>query len=499
MHKQRRTDAPRPLSPPQLELLRQATTAQSRGDLGFAESAYRRLIAEKAGSPPIFCNLAAIYDEWERYDEAHRLWTSALKAEPDSLQASLGLAGHFDRLGQVDKAKKLYQRIVDRHPGHVPARYLLANQYKAQGDFAEATERYRQILNEQPGYTPAHFNYAAAHRYRSEDDPHIRTMQGLLEDGGLAVENRIHLAFALAKAYEDLKAWDRAFEYLERGNSLRRSTFPYSIESDAQLIENIIRTFNARDLSRVRADSVGSNRPIFIVGMVRSGTSLVEKILSSHSDVYGAGELQYIFSLAGSLFLRPSLRYQFGPLDSYPASAFGQFGQAYLDRVGRLDSQSPRVTDKMPFNMMMLGLIRLALPGAKIIHCVRDARDTCLSIYRQNFATGNYRFAYDLQTIGQFYRLYLRLMEHWHQVFPGAIYDVSYEALTQNPESEIRNLLAACDLEWQDQCLTFHSTPGVVRTASFYQVRQPIYRSSVKLWQRYEKYLQPLFDALEGA
>lgn len=146
---------------------------------------------------------------------------------------------------------------------------------------------------------------------------------------------------------------------------------------------------------------------------------------------------------------------------------------------------------------MMIGLIKMMLPNAKIIHCVRDARDTCLSIFKQNFTTGNYRFAYDLETIGQFYLEYERLMRHWHEVLPGAIYDLSYEALTHNPEEEIRKLLAACDLDWQDSCLEFSKAGGVVRTASAYQARQPMYTSSVALWEKYQPFLQPLLDELE--
>jgi hypothetical protein len=223
----------------------------------------------------------------------------------------------------------------------------------------------------------------------------------------------------------------------------------------------------------------------------------VEKILASHPAVHGAGELEHIFSLGVSLFLDPAIHRQFRPLPTYPASAFATLGHTYLAKLEALNGEAPRVTDKMPFNMMMIGLIRAALPNAKIIHCVRDARDTSVSIYRQNFATGNYRFAYDLESIGQFHNLYRKLMRHWHEVYPGAIYDVCYESLVRDPEPEIRKLLAACDLEWNDACLSFHATPGLVKTASFYQVRQPMYTRSVGLWEKYREFLGPLLDVLE--
>ncbi len=252
-------------------------------------------------------------------------------------------------------------------------------------------------------------------------------------------------------------------------------------------------------MSRVQINPETSNRPIFIVGMPRSGTTLVEKIIASHSDVYGAGELDYIFALGTRLFLKESALYQFGPLENYSKQAFESFGKTYLEKIALLDSQTRRLTDKMPFNMMMIGLIRIALPNARIIHCVRDARDTCLSIYKQNFTTGNYRFAYDLKTIGQFHKEYQLLMDHWHKVLPDAIYDVNYEALTHDPEVEIRKLLAACDLEWQDDCLSFNKNAGIVKTASAFQARQPMYTSSVKLWEKYKDFLRPLLDELDAA
>lgn len=420
-----------------------------------------------------------------------------LAADPGSLEAAMGLARGYERMGRTEQAVDAYRRIVRRWPGHIPARYLLGNLLKAQGKFDDAAVLYRRIIAEQPDYVQAHFTYSGIHRYSERTDPHIATMLSLLNSGALPEDKRILLAFALAKAFEDLQDYHEAFRYYELGNRLRRGTFHYDIESDAELIHNIMGTFNRDAVARLRVEAPPSRRPIFIVGMVRSGTSLVEKILASHPAVHGAGELEHAFALGVQLFLDPALHYQFRPLDTYPASAFEAFGRTYLAKLDALGSQAPRITDKLPFNMMMVGLIRAALPNATIIHCVRDARDTCVSIYRQNFATDNYRFAYDLTTIGQFHNLYRRLMRHWHETYPGAIHDVQYEALVRDPEPEIRRLLAACDLEWDDACLRFHATPGVVTTASFYQVRQPMYTDSVGAWQHYQDFLQPLLRVLE--
>ena len=420
-----------------------------------------------------------------------------MNAPAGSLEAAMSLAQGYVRTGRAGEAMDAYRNIVRRWPTYIPARYLLGNLLKAQGRFDEAADIYRKIMAERPDYVQAHFTYSGIHRYRERTDPHIATMLALLNSAALTVDKRILLAFALGKAFEDLQDYGEAFRYFELGNRLRRGTFHYAIESDAELIHNIMRTFNRDAVARLRLAAPPSRRPIFIVGMVRSGTSLVEKILASHPAVHGAGEIEHAFALGVQLFLDPALHYQFRPLDTYPASAFETFGKTYLAKLDALGTQAPRITDKLPFNMMMVGLIRAALPNATIIHCVRDARDTCVSIYRQNFATDNYRFAYDLTTIGQFHNLYRQLMRHWHETYPGAIHDVQYEALVRDPEPEIRKLLAACDLEWDDACLRFHATPGVVTTASFFQVRQPMYTDSVGYWQHYREFLQPLLRVLE--
>ncbi len=488
----------RVISAQQNARLQRAIQAQSAGNLAFAEAEYRFLIAEKIKTPQIFCKLAAVCAQTARRSEADSLWKQALAISPRFLEAQMNLADSLQQAGKLDQAIDFYRRIVADHSQVFVAKYLLANLLKSKGKFAEASDLYQQVMAQQPGYTQAHFSYSGIHRYQNEMDPHIGSMLELYKQDGLRTENKIHLAFALAKAFENIEDYPEAFRYLQAGNDLRYKEFNYQIESDKELIQSIIRSFSIEAMSGIQITPETSNRPIFIVGMPRSGTTLVEKIISSHSDVYAAGELDYIFALGSRLFLTESRHFQFGPLESYSKQAFELFGKSYLEKIGQLDSRSSRMTDKMPFNMMMIGLIKIALPNAKIIHCVRDAKDTCVSIYKQNFTTGNYRFAYDLKTVGQFHNQYQLLMEHWHRVMPGEIHDVSYEELTHDPEVGIRNLIAACDLEWQDNCLNFDKTDGIIKTASAYQARQPIYTSSVRLWEKYGEYIQPLLDELDA-
>jgi tetratricopeptide (TPR) repeat protein len=433
-----------------------------------------------------------------RRAEAQSLFKQALAVDPRFIDARMHLASHHEQSGRTEQAIDCYQKVLSRNPSMVAARYLLANQLKAQGRMEEAVAHYRKIMEQQPAYTQAHFTYSGIHKYQDAGDPHLTAMLDLYQNEGLDVDSRIHLSFALAKAHEDLKDYPRAFGYLKTGNDLRNHKYQYAIDGDRALIENIMETFSAEAMAALHDAGTPSGRPIFIVGMPRSGTTLVEKILASHSDVFAGGELDFMYALGVEELLRKSGNFLFRPLNSYSRDTFESVGKAYLEKLAGVNRDASRVTDKLPFNFQMIGLIKIALPNARIIHCVRDARDTCLSIYKQNFSTDNYRFAYDLKSVGQFHNLYRQLMAHWHRVMPGAIYDVEYESLTRNPEQEIRKLVSACDLEWQDACLEFHKTRGLVKTASFNQVRQPMYTSSVHLWQQYKEHLGPLLGELAG-
>jgi len=485
-----------PLSSQQSARLQQAIHAHSSGSLAAAEAGYRALVDEGVQSAELYCKLALICAQSARRDEADVLWEKALATEPGFLEALMNLADSLQLAGNIERASTIYRQVIAAHKRFHIAKYMLANILKSQGKMSEASDLYRQVMVQEPGYTQAHFSYSGIHKYQERSDPHFDAMLDLYPRTGLGSGKRIHLDFALAKAFEDIGDYPQAFKYLESGNEIRSAEFNYDIESDRALIESIIRAFSKEAMSHLQVNAETSSRPIFIVGMPRSGTSLVEKIIASHSDVYGAGELDYMFALGTSLFLGESNNYQYQPLDSYPGDTFETVGKTYLEKIKLLNDRASRITDKMPFNMMMIGLIRIALPNAKIIHCVRDAKDTCLSIFKQNFTTGNYRFAYDQKTVAQFHNLYRRLMQHWHEAMPGKIYDVSYESLTHNPEQEIRKLLSACDLEFQESCMNFQKSKAVVKTASAYQVRQPMYTKSVGLWAQYEEFLGRMLDEL---
>jgi len=307
----------------------------------------------------------------------------------------------------------------------------------------------------------------------------------------------MHFAFALGKVYADIGNDDRSFEYYLAGNQFKRNSIDYSIADDVAYFDAIKQVFKKEFFQRHAGIGSADTTPIFIVGMPRSGTSLVEQILASHSQVYGAGELNDMGNLIARACDEDSNKYPHCLLQMNDEELSG-LGSAYLTRLHTYAPTAARITDKMPHNFLNLGLIHLVMPGAKIIHCHRNPADNALSIFKELFSKGKHGYAYDLKELGQYYRLYQDLMAHWRRVLPGAFYELRYEDLVADQETQTRRLLEYCDLPWEDACLAFHRSQRVVRTASLVQVRQPMHANSVEGWRRHEQRMQAFITALEG-
>jgi hypothetical protein len=341
-------------------------------------------------------------------------------------------------------------------------------------------------------------NLSDAKRFRANDDKHLLAIEEFLAKvETLKDEDQMHASFAAAKAYDDLKRYEEGFPYLIRANALKRKAVTYDEQAVLGLFERVECTFTA-DL--VRAKSGGgstSRKPIFVLGMPRSGTTLIEQILASHPRVTGAGELKDMSDTINSV------RGSDGQQAAYPefvpvlsASELAKIGEAYATKLAERAPGAERITDKMPSNFYFLGLIHLALPGAKVIHTGRNPVDTCVSCFSKLFA-GEQNQTYDLAELGRYYRAYHGLMAHWRAVLPkDAFLDVQYEEVVADTETQARRILDYCELEWSPRVLDFHRTERPVKTASARQVRQPIYGSSVQRWRNYEKFLGPLLNEL---
>jgi tetratricopeptide (TPR) repeat protein len=509
------------------------TALRDMGRREEAEAAYGRAIALKPDSPAVLNNMALAYKERERLEDAAALLTRsmaldpkkaqtftylalvrldqkrtedaeiaaarALELDPDDAEAlnALGLV----RFEQQDmtRAMPLFLRAVERKPTLAEAHNNLANLLKEDGQIALALESYERALELDPREAAYYLNYSDPKKFTS-DDPHLLAMETMAADpSNLSSLARCRLNFALAKAYDDVGRHDEAFACLSAGNRLKRGTIAYDEVQTLGSFDSIARVFDRRLLARA-SEGFGSSLPVFIVGMPRAGTTLVEQILGSHPEVHPAGELSDFNWLVdqapgpgGGRLLYP----QDAP--RLPAAQLRGIGEAYVERLRRQAPEAARVTDKMPANFLFLGMIHMALPGACIIHVRRDPVDTCLSCYSKLFS-GEQNFAYDLAELGRYYAKYLELMAHWRESLPpGVMLEVQYEDVVADVEAQARRLVAHCGLDWDERCLAFHETRRPVRTASASQVRRPIYQSSRGRSKAYGPHLGELIEALGDA
>jgi tetratricopeptide (TPR) repeat protein len=468
------------------------------GQLDGAAEAYRQAMAIKPDYPQAQLNLGSTLIELGEPLAAEACYRDAIARHPGFAPALLNLGNLLRGRGELDEALALLNRAIETDPSFADAHNSLGNVYRDLGRIDEARGCYRAALSAQPDHARAHANLAYITTHGT-DDPDVAAMESLLAREGLDVESETQLRFGLAKAYEESGEDTRSFDTLCEANRLRRASFAADAETAANaeaLADLLVTRFD--EASRVRHQGTGfdSELPVFIVGMPRSGTSLVEQILASHPAVYGAGELNDLSELlAGTTGRPPSPPEQFDALSGFDASDGADLGRRYVERLIARAPDARRITDKMPSNFVNLGLIDMVLPRAQLIHCVRSPMDTCLSCFKIDFNQGQ-TYYNDLVELGQIYHLYARLMDHWERVMPGKILHVSYERVTADLEGEARRLLAHCGLDWDERVLDFHKTERAVRTASAAQVREPIYRKSVERWRRYETQLAPLIEAL---
>jgi len=424
----------------------------------------------------------------DRLEAALEAATQALSAAPESAEAHHAHGQVLQALGQAEAALAAYGRAAAL-PG-IAAEQGLSGQallLMEVGDTARAAAAFQRAIEKFPDAPSVWYNYADFHRFAARD-PAITAMQRLLVAPELGEADRIMLHFALGKAYLDQDESGEAFAHLHEGNRRKRAVIAYDEREVAAAFSGAM--IGAAALERLAGVGADSPKPVFIIGMPRSGTTLLEQVLASHPAIHGAGELSYIAGLAGAPDRLAGWADQAGP------EQLRAQGETYLAAVAKLGGGRPLVIDKMPGNFFFTGFIRLILPGAKIIHCRRDPVDTCLSCYSKLF-TSPQNFSYELGELGRFYRGYEKLMAHWRAVLPASHFiETDYEALVGDLEGETRRLLGFLGLPWDAACLEFHRTARVVKTASVNQVRQPVYRGSVGRWRLHAGQLGPLLAAL---
>jgi len=460
------------------------------------DDALRRLDALLAVAPLHIAALAARSNALRQLDrplEAVEAARRAIAIQPADGEALNALGQALQAAGNIDEALDAFERAAAGHGQTAEAGLVARGQLLTEiGRSAEAMEAFDRALAAFPASAATWFGRAELKKFTAED-PDLARMEAQLASGvDERYGNLSFLRYALAKAWFDAGDADRAFGHLNAGAKLVRATLAWDSDSSDRQMAATAEIFTPALLSGAANCGDPSELPVFVLGMPRSGTTLVEQILASHPAIHGAGELATMGRLASGL-AKPAFPHAVAGLS---ATDLATIGRRYLDRVEPLAAGKCRVVDKMPGNFLFAGLIRLALPKARIIHCRRDPVDTCLSCYTKLFS-GEQGFTYDLDELGRFHRSYQRLMDHWRRVLsPETFIEVDYEAVVDDLEGQARRLIAFCGLEWNESCLDFHRNTRAVRTASVTQVRQPIYKSSVGRWRRYQAHLGPLLTAL---
>ena len=432
-------------------------------------------------------NLGVALQDLGKLDAAEASNRKAIALKSDYAEAHNNLGNTLKALGKLDEAEASYTHAIVMKPDFALAHYNLGVTLTELGRLDEAEASIRQAIVLKPDYAEAYSNLATIKKFSSEDDRFFQ-MQALYCDPTISQKNRCHICFALARASEDLEDLAAAFQFYAEGNALQKKQLGYDKAQYEKSYEMLKDSAPGIIANRLELENLSSEpKPIFIVGMPRSGTTLVEQIISSHPLVTGAGELPFVSQFGGLLAVDQT------PVDGTALSAFRQ---QYLSALKKRSKGNAIVTDKMPQNFRFLGLITAALPEAKIIHVKRDPAAVCWANYTQNFVRDGLDYCYDLDDILHYHGLYQDLMAYWHQTFPHSIYELDYEVLTEHQEEETRKLINHLGLGWDDACLSPHDNTRRVATASNMQVRQKVYQGSSEKWKRYRPFLNGALDHL---
>jgi tetratricopeptide (TPR) repeat protein len=488
-------------SPDDVDALRLLAEIATRlGVFDDAEQLFARCLALAPQLHPARAGYAHVLMKQGRFQHSLEQIDQLLAIDPDNSGYRILLASVLVRVGRQQEAIDNYQRVVAR-PGHTALDLAsLGHALKTIGRTSEAVDAYHRALELDPLFGDAWWSLANLKTFYFTDQE-LAAMSAAAASGRCQPRHTPALCFALGKAYEDRGQYPESFAQYQRGNARRRTELRYSAEENHAATTELIGTCSAQLFERHAGHGCPDRAPIFIVGLPRSGSTLVEQILASHSQVDGTAELPDIIEIARRL----SGKRRAADVSRYPqilwdldATQLRQLGEEYIERTRIQRGDAPYFIDKMPNNFPHIGLIHLILPHARIIDTRRHPMASCFSAYKQLFAHGQH-FSYDLTDLGRYYADYVALMAHWDRVLPGAVLRLFYEEVVRDTEAAVRSLLDYCGLPFEDRCLRFYETERAVRTASSEQVRQPIYRGAVQHWRNFEPQLQPLRDALGTA
>ncbi|MGC4252315.1 MAG: sulfotransferase [Sphingobium sp.] len=465
-----------------------------------SENLLRRALELAPGYGVARANLATLLYKQGRFTEALRELDRVLEHEPGDVASTNLKASALGRTGGFEEAIALYEDLVRRAPGDPRLHMNHGHMLKTVGRQEDAVSAYRQAIAHAAGLGEAWWSLANLKTFRF-DEADIGAMETALESTRLPNEDRFQLHFALGKAHEDRSDWAASFEHYQEGNRLRRSDLDYDPNDLTAHVDKVLQVFTPEFLDRRKGWGHAAGDPLFVLGMPRAGSTLIEQILASHSQVEGTMELPDIPAIASEAAHDAGADTSSWAevIDGFAPERLEALGAEYIARTRvQRKSGKPFFIDKMPNNWLHVGFIHLILPNARIIDARRHPMDCCLSNFRQHFARGQ-AFSYDLGWMGRYYADYVRHMRHWDRVMPGRVYRLCHEELIDDPEREIRRLLEHLGLPFEEACLSFHRNSRAVRTASSEQVRRPINREGMDRWRHYARWLGPLREGLGKA
>lgn len=507
-------------------VLELATTQFKLNKLAEAERGFQQILESESESVKALLGLGMIYQIWRMPELATNYYKNALSIDPQNALAEYQIGRLLLLQAQHEEAGKHLRAVLDIDPNYIPAYLALGDLHITCNRIPEAKKAYKEAITKSPDYTPAISGMAKVCELSGEIETAYEHIAPLIERGvkdiglgmvfasicrhyglcqqaidyleqlladnqkGTGFNDQIH--FSLGKLYDSLGEYEKAFFNYKKGNDLKRDTFN-PIEHTAS-ISSVIKMCDWRFFTQAPRSANNSERPVFIVGMPRSGTTLTEQILSCHPKVYGAGELPIFPDIIKSLPCTLGAPYPEN-LKNISTDFLGKLSDNYLETINQLNAKAPKVIDKSLVNFLYLGLISLVFPKARVIHCIRDPRDTCLSIYFQNFDE-SHNYATKLENIGHYYREYMRIMQHWKSLLDIPILEVRYEDIVKDQEAVSRKLIEFLGIEWNEQVLKFYESKRNVVTASYDQVRQKIYTRSAQRWKNYDAHIQPLLTVL---
>jgi len=459
-----------------------------------AEISFLRGLQENPKNISVINNIGNNYKYLNNFYKAEEYYKRALAYDPNYLNCLVNYGNLKFTFNKFEEALKLLNKSLAMNKKLVSAHYNISLVYQSIGNFEKSLFHLKQVDSISPEFTKADKTISGLINYQNDED-HLKKMKDKLVDLNLNFDQKINLYFAISKAYEDRKEFKQAFEYLENGNNLKRNQSNYNINEDIKLFTNIKKLFNDYKFLP-NGQILSKQNPIFIVGMPRSGTTLVEQIISSHPDVSGLGETNFLNSLINKIFFNKENDKYGDVLNSTDHNKLNTVYKEYFDIISHFETKEKYFTDKSLLNFQWIGFIKIIFPNAVIINCIRDPKNNCLSIYKNIFDHEG-AWCYDKNELTQYYKLYSNLMAFWRDKIPNFVYDIKYENLIKDPNKEIKSLIEASNLSWDEKCLNFDKNKSAIKTLSVNQARKKIYSSSVRSYDNYKEYTKNLFVDLD--